>query len=121
MSGKPTGMPKLGERAHFLTLFGFFFRMEQMVWAASMIVAVAYTAVAEDYGRIVAVSTALLLIGITVIVALTIDGKRPPGRRTLTRGRQVSPRRVIAFAITIGVFSGVLKLVINAVLRILRS
>lgn len=113
-------MPPMPQRARFLELIAFFVRAEQSVWIASLAAAAAYTVISTDFGRYPGVAALAVIITVAAAFAVRMDRGRTSGRRTLVRGRSVSPRRVVAYVTTNVLLTIVLKFVIGFVMLAVR-
>ena len=109
----PSDRPRTQQRSPFPLLIVFFLRSDQLVWVGAIAAAVAVIAVTHDYGRSVGIAAGVVVVAVTTIVAVLVDRRRVPGKRMLVRGRQVSPRRVVALAVTLALLGGALVLTIS--------
>ena len=95
------------QRAGFFSLIFLFLRRMPSVWIGGFGASILTLLVLSLVGTPAAIACAAATVSASVIVTISIDRRRGLGRRMLFRGRRVSPRRLTALLIALGLVASV--------------
>jgi hypothetical protein len=110
-----------GTRASFVYLIGLFLRRIPTVWVGGVGAAVVGLVLGTEVGLKTATVGALVVMLGAVGAAIVLDRRRLLGRRLLFRGSAVSPRRVTALVMALGLIVSVTTAVASNIVSTMRQ
>ena len=110
-----------GTRASFVSLIGLFLRRMPAVWIGGVGAAVAGLVLSTAIGPKTAAAGVLVVVAVAVGATIVLDHRRQFGRRLLFRGSAVSPRRITALVMALGLIVSVTTAIASNVVSTMRQ